>query len=127
MTSNLRRRISWMALWAVMFAALAPAISHWVAARTGQAWGEICSAAGIQRVAIDQDSKPSPSGGHEFESGHCPFCRVQDHLPVLLTPVFALVVLSAIRRCALSAPLSQPPRAISFWAPALSRAPPSLS
>jgi len=116
-----------MTLWAVTFAALAPAISHSVATRAGQAWVEICGAAGIQRVAIDRDSKPSPSGGHEFGGGHCPFCRVQDHTPVLPAPVFALFVLFAIRRCALSAPPSQPPRAISLWAPALSRAPPVLS
>lgn len=72
MLTFLKRRTLhvWIALMAVLFGALAPSISHALAAsRNTQAWGEICSAAGTV--------KKSPSDTLQHHLEHCPYCATQ--------------------------------------------------
>jgi hypothetical protein len=71
-----RRRAAWIAVFAILLNALAPALSHAVAARLGAALLEICTADGLKRVAVhDQGVRPDvPSGAHAALGDHCPYC-----------------------------------------------------
>ena len=72
MNAALRRRLtSWLACFAIVLNALAPAISQALAAHDGRSagWVEICSAAGVRMVAAD-DSVPADDATHAA----CPFC-----------------------------------------------------
>ena len=70
-----KRLTAWIAIFAVLLAALAPVISQAFAALQPQPapWAEICSAAGLQvRPGLASHSE---SGDHEGKmSAHCPFC-----------------------------------------------------
>ncbi|HSI61328.1 MAG TPA: DUF2946 family protein, partial [Ideonella sp.] len=69
------RRLSWIALLAILSLALAPTISHALAssAAGGSAWAEICTPQGTRLVALDDGQPPAPalSFGH---LDHCPLC-----------------------------------------------------
>lgn len=125
-TAHLRRQVTWLALCAVTFVAIAPAISHWIAASTGLTWVEICSVSGPKRVALDTGSTPAPTEDHASTS-HCPFCRLQNHLPALPQSDIALVILTAVQGDTPSAQDTLPLRTKPLWAQALSRAPPAFS
>jgi hypothetical protein len=82
-----QRLVSLIALAAVLFASLAPTISHALesqsnATQNGSLWQQVCSAQGIKtipsvlagingKVSKQNDSQPSKMGMH-FE--HCPYC-----------------------------------------------------
>ncbi len=83
-----QRIASFIALVAVLFAALAPTVSHALEAKNGQPnlWQEVCSAQGIKQIPLNGDSTNRPSKvsspdkdqqfpnkmGMHFE--HCPYC-----------------------------------------------------
>lgn len=80
----LQKKIAWLVLCAVLFGAIAPAISHQLAAAAGSTWTEICTATGTQRVALDSGSPQTPKPLLAAE--HCPFCLLPNLLPALPTP-----------------------------------------
>ncbi|NJD35619.1 MAG: DUF2946 domain-containing protein [Betaproteobacteria bacterium] len=121
------RFTAWIAILAVLLAALAPGISQAFASSQAQAtpWIEICTSAGTQ-LRLD----PAPTGGsgeHEGKlSAHCPFClNHAGHFGLPATPLEFSLPLdagAALPRCsfASSGPLhacTSPP----------SRAPPVFS
>lgn len=128
-SKGLRQRVAWLALCAVFFAALAPSISHFLASAThGKIWVEICSLYGPKRMALDLGADKDKTPGHQASSmSHCPFCRLQNDLPVLPTlanlSTFALTFDEAIPESIASAP----PRARFIRTAHLTRAPPSIS
>jgi Protein of unknown function (DUF2946) len=68
---------SWMAVLAILMAALAPSISHALGAKNGASWTEVCSTVGSKWVQPDGSSTdPAPASGdaHLFE--HCPYCSL---------------------------------------------------
>lgn len=69
---SLRHRIAWIACWAVLVGALAPAVSQCLAAvRQQPVWTDICSAGSLASVP----SKPtdrSPAGAHG--GAPCAYC-----------------------------------------------------
>lgn len=71
-----RRRFSWIAVFAILLNALAPATSHALAARLGVALLEICTADGLKRVAVRYEgARPDlPPGAHVALTDHCPYC-----------------------------------------------------
>ena len=79
MHKMVRKRVLhiWLALMAVLFAALAPSISHALAASSSSATPsvllQICTADGLQAVP-DEDAEQRPIAPvvHAFE--HCPYC-----------------------------------------------------
>lgn len=82
--------VSWVAIIAVAFQVFWPLMAN---AQPGkQAWVEICSVQGVQKVAIDLDggdSSPKPDAGHL--KPHCALCSFSaDRLAV---PVFQFVFL----------------------------------
>jgi hypothetical protein len=122
-----RRGFAWLAAIALLFAALAPAVSQAVATTRGADAGltPICTHAGLKWVdAATGEMRDAPADvdvGNHLE--RCPFC---------LTSAPALPVSSADSRFALpELPGELPylfehaPRTLFVWAHAPSRAPPS--
>lgn len=69
----------WIALLAILFSALAPSISHAMAARSGNAvYAEICGVDGVKLVALagsDAGDKQAPAGDSlQLHMKHCPYC-----------------------------------------------------
>lgn len=77
------RYIAWLALCAVFFSAVAPSISHLLISVNGPTWGEICSVYGTKRIAFDFGSQKAPDVPSSMV--HCPFCLLQNDLPVIPT------------------------------------------
>jgi hypothetical protein len=126
MTLNrLTRRITaWIAMFAILLAALAPSVSHALATRDGKtsSWMEICSATGTKLVKADKASSPAPAKKFACPE-HCPFCSFHGNAADLpISSDFTLPVLSASSaRPALFYHSSRP---LFVWASAQSRAPP---
>jgi hypothetical protein len=78
------RRLAWLALFAMLFAAIAPSVSKWLAASQGKNWVEVCSANGSKRVALDLGTQKTPDAPMAAES-HCAYCVLQQHFPALPT------------------------------------------
>jgi hypothetical protein len=121
-----RRITSWIAVLAVLLAALAPALSHALASATGNQWIEVCTAQGSKWVQAGQDGseREAPASAHLSE--HCPYCSLQTgalglpsaeymaRLPLRLSDEVPLAFLSA-------------PRTLHAWVTAQPRAPPLFS
>jgi hypothetical protein len=127
MAVRLRRQVTGFALCAVIFAAIAPALSHWIASVTGRPQVGGCSVSALQHVTPNADSAPTPVEEGYAGASHCPFCRLQDHLPVL--PAFSVSIALAPAAQTGVASVSEfgAFHRKALWAPALSRGPPVLS
>lgn len=117
--SHLSRRIARGLVFALLLAALAPAVSRTLASwrAPGQGgWMEVCSAGGVQRLAGDQGAEAPPQPGH-LALDACALC-------VLATERFAPLIPAGW-----AAPLmlggSPPPQALPWWFAAWSTLRPS--
>lgn len=114
---------SWMAVAAVLMAALAPALSSALGESAGFA---ICSAAGAKAVPSGPGTgNPSPApSAHLFE--HCPYCSLHAQpglLPSALSAGVRLLTLdTAVPALAPAVPHARQP-----WVRARPRAPPQLA
>lgn len=118
---------AWIASLAMLLAALAPTVSHALAAsaKEGSLWTEICTAAGIKLVKSDDGAQDKQGGKNRQIASmeHCPYCLPQGAMPGL--PAAPLSTLPAA-----SGNHSRPilyyhaPRPLFVWASAQSRAPP---
>jgi len=80
----------WAVIFAVGFAALAPSVSAWLAARSNVTT-EVCSAEGARLVVWSGASHEDPAPGLMHK--HCPYCLLQqDHAT---PPASSLQVASA--------------------------------
>lgn len=133
-----QRFVSLIALAAVLFATLAPTISHALesqsnAAQSGSLWQQVCSAQGIKTIPSvlvsingkslkQNDSQPSKMGMH-FE--HCPYCFSHAGsvgLPASTTALF-LAEINAVEHIDIYAS----PLVVAYYSNSHpSRAPPSL-
>jgi Protein of unknown function (DUF2946) len=121
-----RRRLStWIAIFAVLLAALVPAVSHALGPAQGAAWFEVCSAQGSRWVQDGaDDSNGAPSGLLALE--HCPACA--SHAPALgLPPAPFAGVAAPDLGDALPQAFLEARRTLHAWASAQPRAPPPLS
>lgn len=80
MGTELHRRLAWLALCAVIFAAFAPSISKLLATSQGVTWIEICSTSGTKLGALDLGTKKTPDAPIATDS-HCGYCLLQHHSP----------------------------------------------
>jgi hypothetical protein len=124
--SRPRRFASWIAVLAVLMAALAPALSQAFGSGVSSAWLEICTVEGskwVQAGAAPADDS-SPSAEHTLE--HCPYCTLQ--VPHLGLPPSALASVPT-PDLAHAVPLAflAAPRRLHAWVSAQPRAPPTLS
>jgi len=116
-----RRIATWISLFVLVLASLAPGVSRALAFAKGDAWalGQVCSATASSRT----DGAPAPAGDlmHAFE--HCPFCAL--HSDGLVPPPAVPQGLAApALSFALPALFLHAPRPLFAWAPAQARAPP---
>jgi hypothetical protein len=122
-----RRHIpaAWIAILAVLLAALAPTLSAaWRSQRSG-GWVEICRALGSSWVYVGDDAAQAPDGpapGVGLE--HCPYCTLQAAGAVGMPPVPLVLGLLALRFAA-PLPALWPPALQQAWYRALSRGPPA--
>jgi predicted acyl esterase len=135
MLSKVHQKLaSWVALWAVFFAALAPVASHAVAAESAPLtlWQEICTAQGTKFVSSVLTLSSEQSASEDSRSmqphvgalEHCPFCNNQS-TAVSVPPDNHVLFLAALnatdRPDVYQAPLVQ----TYYQSAHLSRAPPS--
>jgi len=126
MNKTIRHVAAWMACFAILLVALAPSISHAIAAAgTTAGWMEICTSTGVKRVALEEAPVIKPSSAkHDSHYEECPFCRIQtDNVGPLPTHTLIPLVLEPV---ATSRPrlFYESPRPLFVWASTRSRAPP---
>jgi len=126
LTAILRLQVTWLALCAVTLASISPAISQWIASSSGTTWVEICSSAGIKRVALDSDKAPVPAGDHGGTT-HCPFCRLQNDLPAVPPSSITHIQVVEAQEQKPPIPVASAVHTRPAWPSALSRAPPQIS
>lgn len=72
-----RRFLLWLAMLAVAFTALAPAVSHALASASGRAgWVEVCTAHGTQWVAADGNLQTDPAESLDRAMNPCTLCQL---------------------------------------------------
>ncbi len=122
-----RRVSAWIAIFAILLAALAPGIAQAFASSQQKStpWAEICTSAGMQ---VRQGLAPTgDSGEHEgMMSGYCPFClNHAGHFALPATsPDFVLPIDGCTALCCSSVAI--PSSRFACTSPQ-SRAPPVLS
>ena len=120
----------WMAAWiacvAVLFAALAPSVTHAFPVQGGLELMDICTAngPGVVTVSVADEGLPKSVSEKLSHFEHCPFCSSHDGGSAVFPA----------QQVALPAPgpadshprlFYQAPSTLTIWAPAQSRAPPS--
>ncbi|MYM84998.1 DUF2946 domain-containing protein [Duganella sp. FT50W] len=88
------RRVVWLALCGLIFAALSPAISKLLATSQGIEWTEICSAEGSKRIALDTTTKNVPNAPMAADS-YCGYCVLQHYSPAIGTSSLSLTIAAA--------------------------------
>lgn len=123
-----RRVIAWIAMLSVLFGALAPAISHAMAAPAFASAVEevqVCTMAGMKTIVLANTAsgkQPAPASDHL--SKHCACCPPHgaSFLPPALAFAFPLVPQSSIR----PALFYQSATPLFAWTSASPRGPPAL-
>lgn len=122
-----RRFTLWLASLALVFAALAPAVSHALALVSGStAWVEVCTAQGSRWVQLDEAASPdeAPTDATAAQLDHCPYCHLsqQGMAPAPLTVPLATALHDGLPERFFTAP-----RTAHAWCSAQPRAPPFVS
>lgn len=129
--SNRSRRWVWFALCVFTLSAWMPTLTSWVAsthARTN--WTEICSASGARLLAVSMDQSSGDAGeaGHKLDGkGHCPFCLLQDHAPVLPATPASVAPFMPVTATLVPPLLLHAPRPLHAWSALAARGPPSAA
>lgn len=117
-----RRLTAWIAAWSILLSTLVPLISQAGYRASGdQAWLEVCTADGFERVAIDPDPGER---GHDLFAQPCQWCKLQSSAGCVPPSEFAFMVPCA-QRTSWTTPSPRPPQARLAWSAAQPRAPPS--
>ena len=75
-----QRLTAWIAALAILGASLMPAIAQATSALSGgQAWLEVCTVYGVERIAVDAD--PDAHGDQSSARMVCPWCHLHIGLP----------------------------------------------
>jgi hypothetical protein len=124
-----RRVAAWIAILAVVVAALAPTVSRAPDGDRTLAWAEICTEIGTRWVAVTPGTDhraPQPGSDGTLSIDPCAYCVLQHHAPCLLparaTPAAAAVLQGTER----PPEFLRAPRSLPAWASAQPRGPPIL-
>ena len=123
-----RRLAASLALLAMLLAALAPTLTHALAAANDQhlRWTAVCTADGARLVPVPTDADGVPQAPKPHQAGHCPFCS--PHAPDAAPPPAPVsVVPVAFESDPVPVLLLLAPRPHFAWAAAQPRAPPRAS
>lgn len=123
------RRLIWLALWAVLAAALLPTISHALAQGRGDGarWAEVCTAQGMRLVVLD-DATADTSGQTQriAQLEHCPYCALgAGAAPLPAAPGLPPLAVTTVER--VPALFLHAPRTLHAWRSAQPRGPPAFS
>lgn len=118
---------SWIAVLAILMAALAPSISHALSAKNGASWIEVCTSVGAKWVLPDGSLKDqAPVSGDVHPVEHCPYCSL--HANAMAIPAAPVVPAPAIFSSdLLPTAFLVAPRTLYAWVSAQPRAPPQFS
>lgn len=118
-----RRFAAWIACLAMLFAALAPSVSHAMSARSGDAWTEICSAAGVMMIKAPPGLGDPADADRASHLEHCAFCATH---PTDVAPIPGSVRSTPVLSVRDTYPplYYQSPAPLAVWTHAPSRAPP---
>ena len=128
--SKNRRIIAWLACLAILLNALAPAISHAMAAANGKSapWAQICTTSGTKFIALDlalkSDQKQDENAAMNMD--HCAYC-VTHAGSFGMTASNEFVVYAPNLSYDLPQLFYHAPRPLFVWAAANPRAPPVVS
>lgn len=117
-----RHFAAWIACFAILFAAMAPSISHAVSASRGATLVEICSSAGTKMVKLDAGSKPAAAAD---ALDHCMFCTAHANPAGFMLAqeyVFGLIAIGKIHPFL----FLHAPHPLAIWTVPQSRGPPSF-
>ncbi len=126
-----RRRLTlWIAMLAILFSALAPAVSQALAVnRASAGWAEICTAAGSKLVQLGVEQpggQPQPASdplSHHLKN--CPYCAAHAGGPALAPP--PTIVFAVLGGHDVFPLLFYTAPSVQFaWSPAAPRGPPAL-
>lgn len=118
-----RRFAAWIVCVAMLFAALAPSVSHAMSAPSGDVWTAICSVAGIKLVKTGFLPADADAGNESSQIEHCAFCATHP-THVGLLPGMASCMPLVLGRDTYPALYFQSPHPLAAWTRAQSRAPP---
>jgi hypothetical protein len=137
MSPALVRRLSWIAMLAMLALALAPTVSRLRAVLgdagpAGSGWTAVCSAQGsvrwVELTAVNAEGAPSAATQDEPDPGvpseHCPLCGVAAAGLLPASPPPLLHLLPA--RTGMPLLFLQAPRVLHAWATGRPRGPPVL-
>lgn len=121
-----RRASTWIAVLAVLMAALAPAISDALGDPNKAPWVEVCTTQGSKwfNAQIESTGDSTPELGHTLD--HCPYCPVHANAVGIWCAPLQAVPAPALAPSVLHAFLAAP-RTVHAWLSAPPRAPPSVS
>ena len=127
--NNVTRGVAaWIACFAMLFAALAPSISHALSASRGETWTEICSVGGTKLIKVIDGAvvTADPAEQHASHLKHCPFCAV--HADSYALPPGAALSIPLLETADVVPFLFlRSPRPLPVWTGAQPRAPPALA
>lgn len=135
---KLQRAVAaWLAMFAVVIASVAPAISHAFAQPATASHAQIhVDADGAPEDLCSTDAEPDADTGHAHAGGHgpasspalhlehCPFCHL--HADALQVPVVAVPILPTASRPARPLLFFLAPSLLHAWRSAQPRAPPAV-
>lgn len=121
-----RSLTSWLAILALLMAALAPAVSQAVGTQRGPSWLEVCTSFGATLLRAQQpgDDAPATPDAQVFE--HCAYCSVHAHT-LALPPVAGVEALLLPLSHRTPTAFLAAPGTLHAWVSAQPRAPPFLS
>ncbi len=83
MSMPARRSALWIALVAILLAALAPALTAFAGHGAAAApWSEVCTASGVVSVPAGDDAPDK-----RMPTGHCPWCKLHPHVGIPGAPL----------------------------------------
>ena len=123
-----RRLGASVAIFAVLLAALAPAVSSALAAANDQhaRWTAVCTADGARVVPVPTDGNGVPLAPRPHHVDHCPFCA-PGAAPAALPPASPAALPVVAGHGPLAPPARLAPRPPMAWAATQPRAPPFFS
>lgn len=108
---------------AVLFGALAPALSHAVTTSAVQEYVEVCTSHGVQVLPLDAGAGGSGDDALARHAGHCGHCITHAN-PVAMTPPVPFVFATLGGHDAYPPLYYRSPRPLATWIAANPRGPP---